>query len=115
MLAGQLAYLEAGSPLAGHFEHPTPLGVLVVDATSEVWVDWGDGSGVEGPFADAGAPWPSGRITHYWTETRTYDVRVHQRWTARWQLGGASGELGGLVTEGVIDDFPVRELQAVLN
>lgn len=115
MLAGQLAYLESGSRLAVSFQHPTPLGLLVVDAASEVWVDWGDGGAVEGPFDDVGAPWPAGRITHYWTETRTYDIRVYQRWSARWRLGAATGELEGLVTEGLIDDFPVRELQAVIN
>ncbi|MGH9152383.1 MAG: hypothetical protein ACRD03_08315 [Acidimicrobiales bacterium] len=115
MLAGKLAYLEVRSPLATRFEHQTPLGLLVVEASSRVWVDWGDGGSLDGPYDDAGGPWPSGRITHYWTVARTYDVRVLQHWTARWALAGVGGELAGLVTEGVIDDFPVEEVQAVIN
>jgi len=115
MLAGKLAFLEVRSPLTARFEHATPLGVLAVEATSRVYVDWGDGSALDGPHDDAGGPWPSGRITYYWTVASTYDVRVVQRWTARWSLGGATGDLGGLATEGIIDDFEVADLQAVRN
>ena len=115
MLAGKLAYLETGTDRTARFEHPTPLGLLTIEATSSVFVDWGDGSGVQGPYDGPGGPWPDGDITHAWTHARAYDVVVTQRWTGRWELGGDSGELAGLVTEGRIDDFPVRELQAVRN
>ncbi|MGI8685089.1 MAG: hypothetical protein ACR2MO_08400 [Acidimicrobiales bacterium] len=119
MLAGKLAYLEAASQPTAHFEHRTPLGVLVVDATSELFVDWGDrwdrSGPLDGPHAGPGGPWPDGTITHFWTDARTYDVRVEQRWRATWRLGEARGTLAGLVTEGRIDDFEVRQLQAVRN
>lgn len=115
MLAGKLAYLEAGTVPTAAFEHPTPAGVLRIEARAEGWVDWGDGSPLDGPHADAGGPWPNGRITHYWTDVGRYDVRVIQRWTGRWVLGTEGGELAGLETEGVIDDFAVEELQAVIN
>lgn len=67
------------------------------------------------PFDHPGGPWPNGTITHYWTDVGRYDVRVVQRWTGRWSLAGVGGELAGLVTEGVIEDFLVDELQAVIN
>ena len=115
MLAGKLAYLEAGTVPTAAFEHPTPAGVLRIEARAEGWVDWGDGSPLDGPYDDPGGPWPHGTITHYWTDVGHYDVRVIQRWTGRWVLGTESGELAGLETEGVIDDFAVEELQAVIN
>ena len=115
MLAGKMAFLETGSQPTARFEHPTPAGTLVIEATSRLWVDWGDSSGLEGPHVGPGAPWPHGTITHFWTTAATYDVRVVQRWTATWTLGAATGTLDGLETEGVIDDFEVRQLQAVRN
>jgi hypothetical protein len=115
MLAGKLAYLEAGTVSTAAFEHPTPAGVLRIEARAEGWVDWGDGSPLDGPHGDAGGPWPNGSITHHWTDVGRYDVRVIQRWTGRWVLGTEGGDLAGLETEGVIDDFAVEELQAVIN
>lgn len=115
MLAGKLAYLEAGSQSTARFEHSTPLGTLVIDATSQLLVDWGDGSGLTGPHTGPGGPWPNGTITHFWTTAASYDVRVVQRWTGRWTLGNDSGTLDGLETESVIDDFEVRQMQAVRN
>lgn len=115
MLAGKLAYLEAGSQPTARFEHPTPLGLLVIDATSKLVVDWGDGSGPDGPHAGPGAPWPNGTITHSWTTARTYDIQVVQKWTASWALGADKGTLDGLETRGLIDNFEVRQLQAVRN
>ena len=115
MLAGTLAYLETGTDRTARFEHPTPLGVLTIEASSQVFVDWGDGEGLQGPYDGPGGPWPDGNITHAWTDARAYDVVVTQQWTGRWELGGESGDLAGLVTEGRIDDFQVRELQAVRN
>ena len=116
MLAGKLAYLETNSVPTAHFEHDTPLGLLTIDATSTLFVDWGDGDGLDGPHAGPGRPWPDGTITHSWTTADAYDIRVLQRWTATWRLGdGTPGQLVGLTTEGVIDDFEVRQLQAVRN
>lgn len=115
MLAGKLGYLESNSPMADRFEHPTPLGTLVIEATSQLWVDWGDHGGWDGPHVGPGRPWPNGTITHFWTDEGRYDVVVQQRWAGRWQLGAASGALTGLATEGRLDDFEVRQLQAVIN
>ncbi|HET7489942.1 MAG TPA: hypothetical protein VFJ85_18595 [Acidimicrobiales bacterium] len=116
MLAGKRAYLETNAPTTAHFDHETPLGMLVIDATSKVWVDWGDAGGhFEGPKDGPGAPWPDGKITHFWTDLGRYDIRVQQRWTATWTLAGEHGQLTGLSTEGRIDDFEVKELQAIIN
>lgn len=117
MLAGKRAYLEAGTVPSVTFQHPTPAGLLTIEATGpSVVVDWGDGSGPDGPHHGAGGPWPNGTITHVWSHSGTYDVRVRQRWTAWWSLAGeTSGALEPITTEGVIEDFQVRQLQAVRN
>ncbi|MDP9387278.1 MAG: hypothetical protein M3Q48_04965 [Actinomycetota bacterium] len=117
MLAGKRAYLEARTVPSATFTHPTPLGLLTIEATSRhVYVDWGDGAGLRGPYEAPGEPWPHGKITHFWTNAGTYNVRVQQRWTARWRLAtGESGELDALTTEAVLEDFEVRQLQAVRN
>jgi len=115
MLAGKLGYLEANSPSTARFEHDTPLGRLVISAQNTMWVDWGDGGGLTGPHEGPGGPWPQGKVTHSWPNATTYDVRVVQRWTATWELAGRNGKLFGLSTEGRIDDFEVRQLQAVRN
>ena len=114
MLAGKTAYLEANTRMAERFEHATPLGAMLIDAVSQLHVDWGDGT-TTGPFADAGGPWPKGTITHAWTHAGRYDVVVTQRWTATWRLAGRTGTLPGLTTEGRLEDFEVRQLQAVRN
>ena len=115
MLAGKLAYLEAGTTLTVRYEHPTPIGTLVIEATSQVYVDWGDDSPLAGPYDRVGGPWPDGTITHSWTTADRYDIRVTQRWSGRWSLAGESGDLAGLETTGVLEDFEVRQLQAVRN
>ncbi|MGH9282671.1 MAG: hypothetical protein ACRD0S_07010 [Acidimicrobiales bacterium] len=115
MLAGKRGYLETGATLTSRYEHPTPLGLLVIEASSRVYVDWGDRSGRDGPFDGPGAPWPNGTITHSWTSVGTYDVTVTQAWTATWRLGADGGELRDLSTEAILEDFEVRQLQAVRN
>jgi hypothetical protein len=115
MLAGKLGYLETNTKLAERFEHQTPLGLLVINATGQIFVDWGDDTGMSGPYRSAGKPWPDGTITHSWSNADHYDVVVTERWTATWELAGRKGSLDGLSTEGRIEDFEVRQLQAVRN
>ena len=115
MLAGKLGYLETGARMLDRFEHPTALGLLVINTRGQIYVDWGDDSGVSGPYTSPGRAWPDGTITHSWRNAGRYDIVVTQRWTATWDLAGATGTLGGLTTEGRLDDFEVRQLQAVRN
>ena len=114
MLAGKTAYLEANTKVTERFDHATPLGRLVIDAVGPVHVDWGDGS-TSGPFSEPGRPWPDGTITHAWTDAGRYDIVVTQRWSATWALAGRTGTLLGLTTEGRLEDFEARQLQAVRN
>ena len=113
MLAGKLAYLETGAATKPQrFATDTVLGPLEVVATGELYVSWGDGT-TSGPFAEAGGPWPDGRITHHWSVAGPYDVTVTQRWTAEWSVGGASGTVGDLETTATLENFAVRGLEAV--
>jgi hypothetical protein len=114
-LAGKLGYLETHASTTQDFSNPTPLGPLGISAHGSFMVDWGDGSGWQGPYDNPGAPWPDGDITHSWIDVGQYDVRVAEVWTATWSLGGAQGSLAALRTQGSIPSFEIRQLQSIRN
>ncbi len=114
-LAGKLGYLETHAPTSRQFSNPTPLGPLTIAARGTFLVDWGDGTGSQGPYDTAGAPWPDGQITHTWDDLGRYDVTVVEVWTATWSLAGAHGDLAALRTQGAIRQFEVRQLESVRN
>ena len=114
-VTGKTAYLETGGRTTQVFSDPTGAGVLQIQANGQFWVDWGDESGVQGPYDNAGAPYPDGTITHTWSDTGSYTVTVYETWSATWSLAGQSGTLAGLRTVGRINGFPVKELVSVRN
>jgi len=112
-IAGKTAYLETKGNL-----HPptqtraTPLGDIDVTFTGQYRVDWGDGT--TETFTTEGEPWPTGRITHTYTHVGYYNVVVTIEWTARWRIATTTGEItNGLASVARIDNFEVRQLQAV--
>ncbi|HEX8769404.1 MAG TPA: hypothetical protein VF711_01405 [Acidimicrobiales bacterium] len=111
-ISGKLAYLETQGERTRTYYNDTPLGRLEIVATGTYDVDWGDGTGTQ-IFDVEGEPWPNGVITHDYQWADHYDVVVTEHWSATWHLGGASGDLHRLRTEGRIDDFEVRQIQAV--
>lgn len=114
MVVGWAAFLEVGSPLGHRIDEPaTPFGPATFQLTSTVTVDWGDGE-VTGPVATAGGPFPDGDLTHTYLRQGAYDIVVTQEWVATWQVGGETGTVTGLVTEAVLEDFPVQEIEAVI-
>lgn len=113
-ITGKLAYLETNGTMTYTHTSPTPLGELRIVARGRYEVDWGDGE-ESGPYSREGGPWPDGTITHDYLWAGTYDVEVTERWTATWQIGSARGLLHELETTGRIDDFRVREIQAVVR
>ncbi|MHB1785408.1 MAG: hypothetical protein ACYCS7_04550 [Acidimicrobiales bacterium] len=114
-LTGKRAYLETNSPLADTFTDPTPAGTLTIAVHGQFYVDWGDGTPSQGPFAMAGAAYPNGQITHVWDRIGSYRVGVSERWTATWNLAGQSGGLTGLSTQGLIPAFPVKQVESIIN
>jgi hypothetical protein len=114
-LAGKLGYLETHAPTTRQFSNPTPLGPLTIAARGTFLVDWGDGTGSQGPYDTAGAPWPDGQITHAWDDVGRYDVTVVEVWTATWSLAGTNGDLAALRTRGAIRQFEIRQLESVRN
>ena len=114
-ITGLTAYLETnGSLVHDVAATDTPLGAITVEARSAYWVDWGDGTPEEGPFAFEGEPYPSGRIAHQYRDSGSYTVTVRQRWSATWRLGTDSGTVEDLRTEASIP-LRVQELQAVIR
>jgi hypothetical protein len=110
-----LAYLETNGEIRHVYNNSsTPFGPLEIVATGRYYVDWGDGE-TTGPYSIEGKAWPDGQITHEYIWVGTYDVVVSERWTATWRLGGQSGTLRELRTTGRIEDFPVRQVQAVIR
>lgn len=112
-VTGLKAYLETGNRTSHTFAPiDTVLGPLSISATSTYTVNWGDGT-TTGPHSSSGGAYPKGDITHVYQDAQTVDVTVTQNWTARWRLAGQSGTIGGLQSASRIDDFEVREVQAV--
>lgn len=113
-ITGLPAYLETNGSLVHEMAADTELGPISVVARSSYWVDWGDGTGEKGPFAFEGAPYPTGRIWHFYQFTGTYTIDVRQTWTAEWSLGGDSGTVEGLLTQ-ASTTVDVDEIQAVIR
>ncbi|MFP5318150.1 MAG: hypothetical protein ACLGI2_07615 [Acidimicrobiia bacterium] len=113
-IVGKMSYLETNGVTTMTHNSDSPFGPLVIVATGRYYVEWGDGQS-SGPHSSEGRPWPDGQIKHDYQWAGAYDVVVTQRWTATWSLGGQSGILRELRTTGRIEDFPARELQAVVR
>lgn len=116
MLVGWRAFLEVGGGLDFDFTDATAFGPLEIEAQAMVHVDWGDGSGRDGPYASLGGPFPDGDITHVYINPGDYDVDVTLAWSAAWTFAGRQGTIPtGLSTTATIEDFPVQEGQAVTD
>jgi len=113
-ITGKFAYLETRGTTTKTFHADTPFGPLDINATGKYFVDWGDGE-QSGPHSMEGKPWPEGEIKHDYVWAKTYDILVTERWVATWSLGGEHGILRQLETAGTIDDFPARQIQAVIR
>lgn len=114
-VTGMRSYLETRGDLRPRpFTATTPLGPIEVTAVAHYLVDWGDGTPAE-RFEVEGGPWPEGRITHTYAHTGTYDVVVTAVWTAAWRVGSTEGSFTDLRTQGRIEDFEARQVQAVRN
>lgn len=113
-ITGKLAYLATNGQIEHTYTNNTIFGPLEILATGSYSVDWGDG-GTTGPHAFEGKPWPDGQITYQYQKVGHYDIVVVERWSATWRLGGQTGVLRDLQTDGRIDDFPVEQIQAVIG
>ncbi|HEX7167975.1 MAG TPA: hypothetical protein VF230_13440 [Acidimicrobiales bacterium] len=113
-ITGKPAYLETNGNLTPTPERrPTPLGDIDVTFTGTYRIDWGDGTPIE-THPTEGAPWPAGTIAHTYTNTGTYDVVVSIAWTATWRIADTTGIItDNLTSTAIIDNFDVRQLQAV--
>lgn len=116
-LAGKPVYLEIVGDRTRTFHVGNPIGPdVVVEATSEYVVDWGDrhnpGTRVT-RTRSRGGPWPNGDVTHVYTHVEDVTITVTQHWRATWRAGDQSGTLGELVTRGSLADFRIAQLQAV--
>jgi hypothetical protein len=75
-------------------------------------VDWGDGTAVTSPTPGVPYPGGPGELTHVYESAGTLTVTVTAVWTASWEGGGQSGDLGQHEEVGT-SRLPVRELQSV--
>lgn len=108
-LCGNLAYLlDAGAWTKSFSVDLGGIGVLQMNATGLLYVNWGDGS-TSGPYQPPGAPWPDGWITHVYEQPGSYNVTVVERWSVVWTGGGQRGVVSGLGTTASLAGFPVKE------
>jgi hypothetical protein len=114
MIVGIPAYLVTDSPFTLPFAETTVFDDLRIETASHLVVDWGDGT-VTGPHTEPGRPHPVGGIEHVYQRHGTYDVTVTQVWTGTWRWGDDQGPLPERRVSTTIADYPVREIQAVLD
>jgi hypothetical protein len=113
-ITGKPAYLEVLSPRT-LTETTTAFGQTVeLTITSVLDVDWGDGTPADRNLTKLGGPWPTGDITHVYTDLATAaPVKVTQRWHATWRVGAQTGAIADqLFTESTLP-LEVRQIQAV--
>ncbi len=113
-ITGKPVYLQIEGPRDQAFHVDNPIGDdVAIAATSRYVVDWGDGT--TETTTSQGGPWPSGDVTHTYTDAAAaMKITVTQLWSAAWTAGPAGGELGDLRTTSTLA-LPVTQLQAVRN
>ena len=115
-ITGLPAYLVTDTPLSIEQSFETPLGLIEVDARSHFTVDWGEFPGAEtGPHEFSGDPYPNGRIAWTYTNRGAYTITVTQHWHGTWRWGPDGGDLEPRQVTATIPDYPVREIQAVID
>ena len=82
-------------------------------ATTGFDVDWGDHSAAT-HTANLGGPYPRGDVTHVYEVVGYYSVRVTSHWNCNWTQAGVPGS-GAATRAGVLADFPVSQIQAVID
>jgi hypothetical protein len=114
-ITGKPAYLVTNGTVAPPgYGQQTVVGALHITARGAYEVNWGDGA-VTGPYTSEGLAYPNGSIVHTYDNVGTDTVTVTETWSATWKLGAAGGTLQQLRTQGVINAFPVQQLQAVIT
>ncbi len=114
-ITGLTSYLEIGGEIPYVIGVPNPIGAdITVRATPRYEISWGDGAITR--TRSQGGPYPSGDLTHTYTEVGTVTVEVDAYWTGTWQAGGQGGDLPELAdpTSSEIA-LPVEQYQAVID
>jgi hypothetical protein len=117
-ITGKPAYLVThGTVVPNPYSRPTPFGELTITPSGSYIVDWGDGTTPTwtGPYAGEGEPWPNGNIAHTFDNAGTVTITVEELWTATWRFGPFTGRLTTLHTTATINDYPIRQAQAVIT
>jgi hypothetical protein len=117
-ITGLPAYLVTDGSTSAAYNTNTVLGPLHLAAHGTYWVRWNDptsSASWQGPYTSEGQPYPAGAITHIYDNVGSYTVIVRETWTATWTLGPARGVLAGLVTQAIIPDLNVQQIQAVIT
>lgn len=120
-LTGKQVYLELEGPrrVRGTYESTATGHLFIVEGAPTYRIDWGDGETTE--TTDQGVAygeWPgqgNAAITHVYRDQRTYDITVGTRWEGTLEVPdiGTTVDLEVIEMETVIEDFPIREVQAI--
>ena len=107
-----LAYEQAETISIGPFSF-----AVVINATGETTVDWGDGTPPI-TYDVPGGPYPDGQIRHTYRDASTVTVTVTDNWVIDFRATTAGGAVLidtviAELDEVVIEDFEVREFRAV--
>ena len=109
---------SAGTDLAIRIEADLGAGHLILQATSTLTVDWGDGA-VDGPLETTGGPWPEGDIVHVYESVGVVDVTVTQTWSVVWSYDSFTGTIATLdgtpIQTATTVTLPIDQVQAVVH
>ncbi len=100
------AFLSSGATLSDHLDLSTPIGRVIADATGTLDINFGDGTSDLSTNL-LGGPYPTGNITHTWSNTGCYLVDVTVDWTVLYQTPNGTGQINGLTTDATIPNYCV--------
>ena len=100
------AYLSSGAKLTDRFQTTVAGQAILGSAHGSLSVDFGDGS-VIGPTTNLGGVWPNGNLSHPYSSTGCYRITVTENWSISYSVGGQSGTLNGISTQGSVPSFCV--------
>ena len=115
-ITGMRSWLVIGGRKSLHeiaIDEPTGRSVSIDCVATSYLVDWGDGV-ITGPHDNAGAPYPDGSITHVYEVSQRVQVHIEAEWACHWATTHRFGD-GPAHSVGLIRDFPVDEIQAVID
>ena len=107
------AFLTSGAKLTDRFQTTLAGQEILGIAHGSLSVDFGDGT-VIAPTTNLGGVWPNGDLSHPYGSTGCFRITVTENWSISYSVGGQSGTLRGISTQGSIPSFCVFRTGSIM-